>query len=85
MLQCFCCRDSHKSDEPPTDYLITGGLDDLVKVWELIDDRLVLKHNLEGHSLGVVSVAMSSDGRSKIFISMIKKLIFNVTSFSLCF
>lgn len=47
--------------------MITGGLDDLVKVWELRDDKLELKHNLEGHSLGVVSVAISSDGRSTYF------------------
>lgn len=58
-------RDSHNSDEPPVDYLITGGLDDLVKVWELRGEKLELKHNLEGHSLGVMSVAISSDGKSK--------------------
>ncbi|CAH1260001.1 unnamed protein product [Diabrotica balteata] len=56
-------RDSILSDEPPTDYIVTGGVDDLVKVWELQDDRLVLKHNLEGHSLGVVSVAVSHNGK----------------------
>lgn len=53
------------SDEPPIDYIVTGGVDDLVKVWELQDDRLVLKHNLEGHSLGVVSVAISNNGKCK--------------------
>jgi WD repeat-containing protein 61 len=56
-------RDSVMSEEPPVDYIITGGVDDLVKVWELQDDRLVLKHNLEGHSLGVVSVAVSNSGK----------------------
>lgn len=54
------------SDEPPIDYIVTGGVDDLVKVWELQDDRLVLKHNLEGHSLGVVSVAISNNGKREI-------------------
>lgn len=44
---------------------MTGGLDDLVKVWELHDDKLQLKHKLEGHSLGVVSVAISNDGTSE--------------------
>lgn len=56
-------RDSNASDGSPVDYIITGGLDDLVKVWELQDDTLSLKHTLEGHSLGVVSVAISNDGR----------------------
>lgn len=53
------------SDEAPADYIITGALDDLVKVWELQDDKLELKHNLEGHSLGVVSVDVSSNGKCK--------------------
>lgn len=57
-------RDSIISDNDGTDCLITGSLDDLVKVWELRNDKLDLKHNLEGHSLGVISVAISSDGRS---------------------
>lgn len=35
----------------------------MVKVWELQDDQLELKYKLEGHSLGVVSVAVSNDGR----------------------
>lgn len=56
-------RDSVKPDEPPVDYIVTGGVDDLVKVWELKEDRLVLKHKLEGHSLGVVSVAVSNNGK----------------------
>lgn len=46
-----------------SEYLITGGLDDLVKVWELKDNKLNITHTLEGHSLGIVSVAASNDGR----------------------
>lgn len=53
------------SDDGGTEYIITGGVDDLVKVWELKDDRLKLKHLLEGHSLGVVSVAVSNSGKCK--------------------
>ncbi|KAJ8975554.1 hypothetical protein NQ317_000737, partial [Molorchus minor] len=55
--------DSILSEEAPMDYIVTGGVDDLVKVWELQDDRLSLKYNLEGHSLGVVSVAISNNGK----------------------
>jgi len=36
-----------------------------VKVWELRDGALKLKHKLTGYSLGVVSIAISSDGSSK--------------------
>lgn len=53
------------SEDTPADYIITGALDDLVKVWELQEDKLELKHNLEGHSLGVVSVAISNSGKCK--------------------
>lgn len=47
------------------EYLVTGSVDDTVKVWEQKDKSLQLKHKLTGHSLGVVSVAVSSDGSSK--------------------
>lgn len=48
---------------------MTGSVDDLVKVWRFHNDRLELEHRLEGHALGVVSVAISSDGNSKYFTS----------------
>lgn len=47
------------------DYIVTGAVDDLVKVWIFKNDRLELKHKLEGHSLGVVSVAINSDSTSE--------------------
>ena len=47
------------------DIIVTGGLDDVVKVWDFNDDELKLRHTLTGHSLGIVSVAISSDGRSE--------------------
>lgn len=56
-----------QSEDAPTDYIVTGALDDLVKVWELQDDRLDLKYKLEGHSLGVVSVAISSSGTRMLY------------------
>lgn len=51
------------SDEAFRDYIITGGADNSVKVQELQDKRLVLKHSLEGHSCGVNSVAVSNNGK----------------------
>lgn len=50
------------------EYLVTGSVDDVIKVWELQDSALKVKHKLTGHSLGVVSVAVSSDGSSKLLI-----------------
>lgn len=57
-------RDSAAAEES-VDYIVTGAVDDLVKVWTFKNDRLELKHKLEGHSLGVVSVAINSDSTSK--------------------
>ncbi|KAH8236451.1 hypothetical protein KR026_002413, partial [Drosophila bipectinata] len=58
--------DFEKKEKPPKDFIVTGGLDDLVKVWDVREDNtLQLRHKLKGHALGVVSVAVSSDGKSK--------------------
>lgn len=58
------------ADEPPkeletemNDFIVTGSLDDNVKIWDFKDNcRLELQQQLSGHSLGVVSVAVSNDG-----------------------
>uniref|UniRef100_A0A8C0I177 Superkiller complex protein 8 n=1 Tax=Balaenoptera musculus TaxID=9771 RepID=A0A8C0I177_BALMU len=39
--------------------VVTGSLDDLVKVWKWRDEKLDLQWSLEGHQLGVVSVDIS--------------------------
>lgn len=58
--------DFDKKEPKPNDFIVTGGLDDLVKVWDVREDNtLKLRHQLKGHALGVVSVAVSSDGQSK--------------------
>lgn len=46
------------------DFIVTGGLDDFVKIWDVVDEKLRLRYSMAGHSLGVVSVAVSSDGKS---------------------
>lgn len=59
------------NDEEPSEYVITGSVDDTVKVWEYKNGGLKPKHKLTGHSLGVVSVAINSDGSSKKHFNLI--------------
>lgn len=54
------------NDDDVPEYVVTGSVDDAVKVWEHKGGSLELKHKLTGHSLGVVSVAVSSDGLSML-------------------
>ena len=61
-------KGDEKEDENVTtvDIIATGGVDDLVKVWEYTSDgEMKLKHKLSEHSLGVVSVDLSKDVKSK--------------------
>ena len=39
--------------------MVTGSLDDLVKVWKWRDEKLDLQWSLEGHQLGVVALDIS--------------------------
>lgn len=57
-------NDSTASVDPVSDFIVTGSLDDIVKIWDLKDNRLEFRQKLSGHSLGVVSVAVSSDGKT---------------------
>ena len=45
------------------DIVVTGGVDDVVKIWNYRDGELEYRHQLTDHSLGVVSVAISRNGR----------------------
>lgn len=44
------------------DLLITGSVDESVKLWGETEDRLESKHTYTGHTLGVVSVAVEATG-----------------------
>jgi WD repeat-containing protein 61 len=65
MKMMICASRDSAAAEELVDYIVTGAVDDLVKVWAFKNDRLELKHKLEGHSLGVVSVAINSDSTSE--------------------
>lgn len=57
--------DNEKKDDGEfNDFIVTGSLDDTVKIWDVNDKSLRLQKELSGHSLGVVSVAVSSDGKT---------------------
>lgn len=56
----YFCRNASR------EIIATGGLDGLVKVWTLQNDRLELLHTLEGHTMAVVSVVISPTSASKI-------------------
>merc|ERR1711936_600448 len=46
---------SKKSPPEPREAVITGGVDDIVRVWSVSDGELRLKNKLTDHSLGVVA------------------------------
>ena len=48
------------------DIIVTGGVDDIVKIWGYDDGELKLRHKLSDHSLGVVSVTLSQDGKREL-------------------
>lgn len=52
-----------KSEKTNENLIITGSLDDMVKVWTWDEDKQIqLKHTLEGHCLGVISLAANKEG-----------------------
>lgn len=48
------------------EFVVTGGIDDAVKIWAVGKDQLELRNKLEGHALGVVSVDTSYDGKCNV-------------------
>jgi WD repeat-containing protein 61 len=62
-------RESPAPEEEILEYVVSGGLDDMVKVWEYRDEisgenTLKLRNSWDGHYLGVVSVDVSTEGTS---------------------
>lgn len=60
----YCCtwaKINFSGDSAVTskDFIVTGGLDCLVKVWTLQNDKLQLVYTLKGHRMAVVAVAVS--------------------------
>jgi len=59
-----CAWGAKYNTDGGTEHIITGSVDDTVKIWKWMDpgDKLELRHTLEGHQLGVVSVDVTQKG-----------------------
>lgn len=51
-----------KSLKDGSEHIISGSIDDKVKIWSWYKERLELKHTCTGHRLGIVSVDVNPQG-----------------------
>ncbi|CAK1542261.1 unnamed protein product [Leptosia nina] len=76
----YCCawtkiKPTGDSLEKSQDYIVSGGLDGNVKVWRVAYNKLELLYNLQGHSMAIVSIAISPDGHTLATTSLDSVLI----------
>ena len=50
-----------------SEVIVTGSVDDKVKIWTWSREKLDLKYTCEGHQLGVVSVDINKAGSNILF------------------
>ena len=62
----WCCAWS-KFERENTEIIVTGSVDDKVKIWSWSREKLELRHTCEGHQLGVVSADISRNGSNILF------------------
>ncbi|CAH2049186.1 unnamed protein product, partial [Iphiclides podalirius] len=77
IYSCAWTQASTSSDPkaPKKDFIATGGLDCLVKVWQVEKNKLEILHELHGHAMAVMSVAVSPDGHTLATVSIDSTLI----------
>jgi WD repeat-containing protein 61 len=51
-----------KSLKDGSEHIISGSIDDKVKIWSWFKEKLELKYTCTGHRLGVVSVDVNPQG-----------------------
>jgi WD repeat-containing protein 61 len=66
----WCCAWS-RFEKENTDIIVSGSVDDKIKIWSWSRDNLELRHTCEGHQLGVVSVDINKAGTNILFIKSI--------------
>ncbi|KOB75147.1 WD repeat domain 61, partial [Operophtera brumata] len=80
---------TEETEKTSENFIITGGMDDVIKIWQSKNGKLVVKQQLEGHSLGTFEAGLndvwmldfSPDGKHVISGSNAGKiLIFSVES-----
>jgi len=57
----WCCAWG-RFEKESSEVVVTGSVDDKVKIWTWSREKLDLKHTCEGHQLGVVSVDLNKTG-----------------------
>lgn len=71
--KCLCRQDNAHEDgiwagawtkslRDGSEYIISGSIDDKVKIWSWYKEKLELKYTCTGHRLGVVSVDVNPQG-----------------------
>ncbi|OON20923.1 WD domain, G-beta repeat protein, partial [Opisthorchis viverrini] len=65
----WCCAWG-KNEASDIQYIMTGSLDNGLKLWKWVDDRLELIGPLEGHRLGVISLDIDSTGKMAVSSSL---------------
>ena len=62
----WCCAWS-KFEKENIEVIVTGSVDDKIKIWTWSRENLELKHTCEGHQLGIVSVDINNKGSNILF------------------
>ncbi len=56
-----------RCEKENNEVLVTGSVDDKVKIWTWSREKLDLKYTCEGHQLGVISVDLNKSGSDILF------------------
>ena len=73
----WCCCWG-KFEKENSEIIVTGSVDDKIKIWSWSKENLELKRTCEGHQLGVVSVDMNNTGSNILLIfsqKLLKKIV----------
>lgn len=69
-----------KSLKDGSEHIISGSIDDKVKIWSWYKEKLELKYTCTGHRLGIVSVDVNPQGTG-VFVSNKRKIMSRIFFF----